>query len=183
MKSPAITLLCIAGLLAACTTPVSLTTTSNEQYDACNAAELKGQLGEAELACVQALRTAEKAGASADILSQRQYNLGRIKRLQGKNAEAEQLYRQALATEEAAQPRSDARVGRRMVELASALAAQGKWQEGTGYLERVLPLLPKLSPAARTYSAEVLRQYARQLQGGPQAALAVRFAAVAASLQ
>ena len=183
MKSPAITLLCIAGLLAACTTPVSLTTTSNEQYDACNAAELKGQLGEAELACVQALRTAEKAGASADILSQRQYNLGRIKRLQGKNAEAEQLYRQALATEEAAQPRSDARVGRRMVELASALAAQGKWQEGTGYLERVLPLLPKLSPASRTYSAEVLRQYAKQLQGGPQAALGARFDVVAASLQ
>ena len=183
MKSPAITLLCIAGLLAACTTPVSLTTTSNEQYDACNAAELKGQLGEAELACVQALRTAEKAGASAEILSQRQYNLGRIKRLQGKNTEAEALYRQALATEESAEPRSDARVGRRLVELASALSAQGKWQEGSGYLERALPLLPKLSPAARGYAAQVLRQYAKQLQGGPQAALGQRFAAVAAGLQ
>ena len=183
MKSPAITLLCIAGLLAACTTPVSLTTTSNEQYDACNAAELKGQLGEAELACVQALRMAEQAGAGADIISQRQYNLGRIKRLLGKNAEAETLYRQALATEEAAQPRSDARVGRRLVELASALSAQGKWQEGSTYLERALPLLPKLSPAARGYAAQVLRQYAKQLQGGPQAALGQRFAAVAAGLQ
>lgn len=78
--------------------------------------------------------------------------------------------------------RAAMRVGRRMVELASALAAQGKWQEGTGYLERVLPLLPKLSPASRTYSAEVLRQYAKQLQGGPQAALGARFDVVAASL-
>ena len=183
LKHHGITLLCAAGLLAACTTPASLTTASNEQYDACNAAELKGQLGEAELACVQALRMAEQAGAGADIISQRQYNLGRIKRLQGKNAEAETLYRQALATEEAAQPRSDARVGRRLVELASALSAQGKWQEGSTYLERALPLLPKLSPAARGYAAQVLQQYARQLQGGPQAALGQRFAAVAAGLQ
>lgn len=182
MKSHAITILCVSGLLAACTTPASLTATSNAQHDACNAAELKGQLGEAELACVQALRTAEKAGASAEILSQRQYNLGRIKRLQGKHEEAEALYRQALATEESAQPRSDARVGRRLVELASALSAQGKWQEGSKFLERALPLLPKLSPASRTYSAEVLRQYAKQLQGGPQAALGQRFAAVATGL-
>ena len=181
MKTHTISLLCAVSLLAACAAPATLTT-SNEQQDACNAAELKGQLGEAELACVQALRSAEQAGASADILSQRQYNLGRIKRLQGKNAEAEQLYRQALATEEAAQPRSDARVGRRMVELASALAAQGKWQEGTEYLEKVLPLLPKLSSASRTHSAQVLRQYAKQLQGGPQAAIGNRFDAVAASL-
>ena len=183
LKHHGITLLCAAGLLAACTTPASLTTMSNERHDACNAAELRGQLGEAELACVEALRAAEKAGASAEIISQRQYNLGRIKRLQGKNAEAETLYRQALATEESAQPRSDARVGRRLVELASALSAQGKWQEGSGYLERALPLLPKLSPAARGYTAQVLQQYARQLQGGPQAALGQRFAAVAAGLQ
>ncbi|WP_219118958.1 tetratricopeptide repeat protein [Janthinobacterium sp. UMAB-56] len=182
MKNHTISLLCAVSLLAACAAPATLTT-SNAQHDACNAAELKGQFGEAELACVQALHSAEQAGASADVLSQRQYNLGRIKRLQGKNAEAEQLYRQALATEEAAQPRSDARVGRRLVELASALAAQGKWQEGTGYLERVLPLLPKLSPASRTYSAQVLRQYAKQLQVGPQAALGARFDVVAASLQ
>lgn len=182
IKHHGATLLCAVSLLAACTTPASLVTASNEQHDACNAAELKGQLGEAELACVQALRTAEKAGASAEIISQRQYNLGRIKRLQGKYAEAEALYRQALATEEAAQPRSDNRVGRRLVELASALSAQGKWQEGSTYLESALPLLPKLSPAARTYAAEVLRLYARQLQGGPQAALGQRFAVVAASL-
>ena len=183
LKHHGITLLCAAGLLAACTTPASLTTASNEQYDACNAAELKGQLGEAELACVQALRMAEQAGAGADIISQRQYNLGRIKRLQGKNAEAETLYRQALATEEAAQPRSDARVGRRLVELASALSAQGKWQEGSTYLERALPVLPKLSPAARGYAAQVLQQYAKQLQGGPQAALGKRFIETAAILK
>ncbi|MGK5076801.1 tetratricopeptide repeat protein [Janthinobacterium sp. HLX7-2] len=183
MKHHTITLLCSVSLLMACTTPASLTTASNEQHDACNAAELKGQLGEAELACVQALRTAEKAGASAEIISQRQYNLGRIKRLQGKNAEAETLYRQALATEEAAQPRSDTRVGRRLLELASALSAQGKWQEGSAYLESALPLLPKLSPASRTYSAEVLRQYAKQLQGGPQAALGKRFAVMADTLK
>ena len=148
MKTDTSSLLCAVSLLAACAAPATLAT-ANAQQDACDAAERRGQFGEAELACVQALRSAEQAGA----------------------------------TEEAAQPRSDARVGRRMVELASILAAQGKWQEGTGYLERVLPLLPKLSPASRTYSAQVLRQSAMQLQGDPQAAVGARFEAVAASLQ
>ena len=55
--------------------------------------------------------------------------------------------------------------------------------DGAGALERALPLLPKLSPAARGYAAQVLQQYAKQLQGGPQAALGQRFAAVAAGLQ
>jgi len=183
MKIHTISLLCAAALLSACSTPATLLTTSNEQHDACNNAELKGQLAEADLACTQALRTAEQANAAPELLSQRQYNLGRIKRLEGKNVEAEQLYRQALATEEAAQPRSDARIGRRTVELASALAAQGKWQEGSNYLERALPLLPNLSPPSRTYSADVLRQYAKQLQGGPQAALGKRFEVVAANLK
>ena len=93
------------------------------------------------------------------------------------------MYKQALATEEAALPRSDARIGRRLVELASALSAQGKWQEGSAYLERSLPLLHKLSDTSRTYSAEVLRQYAKQLQGGPQAALGKRFTETAAILK
>ena len=179
MKTTTISLLCAASLLAACATttpaPSPAIAASSAQHDACNAAELKGQLAEAELACKQALDSAIKAGAKDELLSQRQYNLGRIKRLQGKHVEAEALYKQALATEEAALPRSDARIGRRLVELASALSAQGKWQEGSVYLERALPLLHKLSDTSRTYSAEVLRQYAKQLQGGPQAALARRF--------
>lgn len=183
MKKHTISLLCSAALLAACSTPATLPTPPNGQHDACNNAEQKGQLAEADLACTQALRAAEQANSPPEVLSQRQYNLGRIKRLQGKNAEAEQLYRQALATEETAQPRNDARIGRRMVELASALASQGKWQEGSAYLERVLPLLPNLSPPSRIYSAEVLRQYAKQLQGSPQAALGKRFEVVAANLK
>ena len=56
MKTSTISLLCAASLLAACTTPASLTASADAQHDACHAAELKGQLGEAELACVQALR-------------------------------------------------------------------------------------------------------------------------------
>lgn len=186
MKTSTISLLCAASLLAACaTTPdtAPAIAASGMQHDACNAAELKGQLGEAELACKQALDSAVKAGAKDELLSQRQYNLGRIKRLLGKHVEAEALYKQALATEEAALPRSDARIGRRLVELASALSAQGKWQEGSAYLERSLPLLHKLSDTSRTYSAEVLRQYAKQLQGGPQAALGKRFMETAAILK
>ena len=131
----------------------------------------------------EALDSAIKAGAKDELLSQRQYNLGRIKRLLGKHVEAEALYKQALATEEAALPRSDARIGRRLVELASALSAQGKWQEGAAYLERSLPVLHKLSDTSRAYSAEVLHQYAKQLQGGAQAALGRRFMETAAILK
>lgn len=186
MKTSTISLLCAASLLAACATtpaPAPAIAASGVQNDACNAAELKGQLAEAELACKQALDSAIKAGAKDELLSQRQYNLGRIKRLLGKHVEAEALYKQALATEEAALPRSDARIGRRLVELASALSAQGKWQEGSAYLERSLPLLHKMSDTSRTYSAEVLRQYAKQLQGGQQAALGKRFMETAAVLK
>jgi len=186
MKTSTISLLCAASLLAACATtpdPAPAIAASSVQHDACNAAELKGQLAEAELACKQALDSAIKAGAKDELLSQRQYNLGRVKRLLGKHVEAEALYKQALATEEAALPRSDARIGRRLVELASALSAQGKWQEGSAYLERSLPVLHKMSDTSRTYSAEVLRQYAKQLQGGPQAALGKRFLETAAVLK
>ena len=186
MKTSTISLLCAASLLAACATtpdPAPVIAASSVQHDACNAAELKGQLAEAELACKQALDSAIKAGAKDELLSQRQYNLGRVKRLLGKHVEAEALYKQALATEEAALPRSDARIGRRLVELASALSAQGKWQEGSAYLERSLPVLHKMSDTSRAYSAEVLRQYAKQLQGGPQAALGKRFLETAAVLK
>lgn len=183
MRPSTISVLCAASLLAACsTTPAPTVAVSAEQHDACHAAELKGDLAQAETACTQALDSAVKAGAKDELLSQRQYNLGRIKRLQGKLVEAEALYKQALATEEAATPRSDARIGRRLVELASALSAQGKWQEGTPYVERALPLLPRLSESSRTYAADVLRQYGKQLRGGQQAALGKRFEVVAASL-
>lgn len=186
-----ISMLGAASLLAACTTnspmPASPDTgaiaTSARQHDACHDAELKGDLAQAETACTQALENAVKAGAKDELLSQRQYNLGRIKRLQGKQVEAETLYKQALTTEEAAMPRSEARIGRRLVELASALSAQGKWQEGASYLERALPLLHKMSETSRTYSSDVLRQYARQLQGGPQAALGKRFLETADTLK
>ncbi len=157
---------------------------SGAQRDACNAAEINGHLAEAELACTQALDSAIKAGAKDELLSQRQYNLGRIKRMLGKHGEAEALlYKQALATEEAALPRSDARIGQRLVELASALSAQGKWQEGAAYLERSLPVLHKPSDTSRAYAAEVLHQYAKQLQGSPQAALGRRFMETAAILK
>ena len=177
-----------ASLLAACTTtppapdPAAIAVSAT-QHDACHAAELAGNLVQAETACTQALDNAIKAGAKDELLSQRQYNLGRIKRLQGKQAEAESLYKQALATEEAAIPRSDGRIGRRLVELASALSAQGKWQEGAAYLERALPLLHKMSATSRTYSIEVLNLYAKQLQGGPQAALSKSFMETAATLK
>lgn len=189
MKPSTISLLCAASLLAACTTTAptapdpGVLATSATQHDACHAAELAGNLVQAETACTQALDNAIKAGARDELLSQRQYNLGRIKRLEGKHAEAEALYKQALATEEAAMPRSDARIGRRLVELASALSAQGKWQEGAGYLERAQPLLHKMSATSRTYSIEVLNLYARQLQGGPQAALGRSFLETAATLK
>ncbi|OYO31878.1 tetratricopeptide repeat protein [Janthinobacterium sp. PC23-8] len=189
MKTSTISLLCAASLLAGCATtsdPAASSpglAASSAQHDACNAAELKGQLAEAELACTRALDSAIKAGAKDELLSQRQYNLGRVKRLLGKHVEAEALYKQALATEEAALPRSDARIGRRLVELASALSAQGKWQEGAAYLERSLPVLHKLPDTSRAYAAEVLQQYAKQLQGGAQAALGRRFMETAAILK
>jgi len=189
MKPYTISMLCAASLLAACNTTAPIApdpgvlATSARQHDACHDAELAGNLLQAETACTQALENAVKAGARDELLSQRQYNLGRIKRLEGKHAEAEALYKQALLTEEAAMPRSEARIGRRLVELASALSAQSKWQEGAGYLERALPLLYKMSATSRTYSIEVLNLYARQLQGGPQAALGRSFMETAATLK
>ena len=51
MKTSTISLLCAASLLAACATtpdPAPAIAASKVQHDACNAAELKGQLAEAD---------------------------------------------------------------------------------------------------------------------------------------
>jgi hypothetical protein len=181
IKYHGIALLCAVSLLTACTTPASLIATSNEQHDARNAAELKGQLGEAELACVQALRAAEQAGASAEILA----------------APVQPGTHQAPARQECGGGGTlPASAGHRgSGTAAQRCASDGAWwnwprhcrrramARGQRLPERALPLLPKLSPAARGYAAQVLQQYAKQLQGGPQAALGQRFAAVAAGLQ
>lgn len=169
-------------VLAGCANPLNRVTSDNYARD-CSTAESRGQLKVAEEACYRALVNVDWGNLGQELKSQRQYNLARIKRQLAKFAEAEQLLKESLLIEDKLAPVSDQRIGRRLVELSVNLAGQNKWDEGTQYLQRVLPLAGQFSGFERTYIVEVLSQYAQHFRTTKNLALAEQYEAQAEKLR
>ena len=163
MKLPISAVLCLVFVIAGCANPVNQVTADNYQ-ETCFAAERSGNLDVAEEACSRALANVNWGNLGALEESQKRYHLSKIKRVLGKFAEAEALLKQSLVLEEGLNPKSELRIGRRSVELAVALAGQGKWAEGAEHLSRAYGARNEYSASEKSYMALVLQKYAEELR-------------------
>jgi tetratricopeptide (TPR) repeat protein len=175
-------LLFVVGALYGCANPVNRVTSEN-YAETCAMAERNGRLEVAEEACYRALMNVDWGNLGAELKSQRLYNLGRIKRQLAKFSEAEELFKDSLVVEETLSAPTDSKIGRRLVELSVSLAGQDKWEEGSIYLERATPIADQFSGYERSYTAEVLELYAKEMREKNEPALANRFEAKASQLQ
>ncbi|GFE62886.1 tetratricopeptide repeat protein [Geobacter sp. AOG2] len=180
MKNALIILL-FTLLIAGCANPINRATSDN-YAEICHIAMSEGQLDDAEQACYRALVNVDWGDLGQELKSQRLYNLALIKRRLAKFQEAEDLLNQSLTIEERFSQPSSLRIGRREVELSVNLAAQGKWTDGSRLLERVLPIAKQFEGQDRTWTSEVLRQYADQLRKTNQHDLASTFEKKASEL-
>jgi tetratricopeptide (TPR) repeat protein len=155
----------------------------DEAAEMCAEAVTVGALQFAEEQCSIALGENNGADLKPEIRSERLYRLGRIKRTQAKHPEARELMSQSLAIEETLSGPDSPATGTRLLELALIAAGQKQWEEGVGYLERILPLTTQLNDRDQATLARVLRLYAGKLENMQQAEQAARFRDAHAALQ
>lgn len=150
-------------LLAGCASAVVKEATSDRYTLICGDALNKGQLDVAEDACNRALASVEGGNIAPGLRSERLYNLALVKRGLKKYREAEELLKESLRIEQNLPQPSTSRMGKRQVELALNLAAEGKWDEGARVLDQFV-ITPDLQYEERTSAAEVLNRYAKELR-------------------
>ena len=115
----------------------------DHQVEVCSLAADNGLLDAAAAAGGAALQIAEHKSWSPAEVADLQYRLARLERQRGQFEDAESLARQALSQAEAADEASP--IAERSIELAMALAGQGRWLAGLAALDRVTPLLSRLT--------------------------------------
>lgn len=131
----------------------------------------------AEKECELALLNNETQN-NAKSKSQRLFNLGLIKQQLSKYSESELLFAESLRIEEfLASPHMV--VGSRLIELSISLSEQGKWHEGTKYLERVLPFALQFTKVERARIGHLFMLYSKHLNLANQAALSKKFKNIA----
>jgi tetratricopeptide (TPR) repeat protein len=149
--------------VAGCANPLNRAT-YDRYWEQGGAAEHAGQLGVAEQAYYRALVNVDIGNLGPLLKAQALYNLGRIKRRVAKFAEAEDLLKQSLALDEKILTPDDLDADRCRVELAVVFAAQEKWEEGSGYLEGVIPHAARFSGSERQFLLDVFKHYAEELR-------------------
>jgi len=151
--------LCIAG----CANPLNRVTHDRYLEDG-QVAERNGNLNAAEVTYYRALVN-DHIGDLGDLLiAQDEYNLGRIKRHLHKFGEAEELLRNSLILDEKILKPDNLDTDRCRVELSVTLAAQNKWEEGSHFLEPVLPDASRFTGNEREYLSEACRVFAAGLR-------------------
>jgi tetratricopeptide (TPR) repeat protein len=170
----------LACLLVACDRQAAR---MDEAAEKCAEAVKVGALLVAEKQCTMALGENKGADLRPELRSERLYRLGNIMRAQAKYLQAQELIMQSLAIEEAQETTDYSMLARRLLEMSLIKAGLGQWQEGAGYLERLLPHTAQLDEQERSSMASILKHYAGRLENLQQAELAARFRDAYASLQ
>lgn len=161
-------------VLGACANPINRVTSDN-YAETCSNAEANGNLKVAEQACYRALVNVDWGNLGDELKSQKLYNLGRIKRQLAKFSEAEKLFKESLEIEESISAETDPKIGRRLIELSVSLAAQDKWQEGTEFLIRSIPIAHKFNGHEHNYMMAVYEKYAEEMRNQNDIEMAKRF--------
>lgn len=145
-------------VMAGCYNPLNAVT-ADRYAQTCRDAQASGRLEVAEEACRRALINVRIGHLGPEAESQELYNLGRVKRQLGKFAEAEEFYRESLKVQETISPPDEAKIGRRLAELAIVMGEQKKFKEAWPMLTRLLPLSAKYSGQERVVMKKIFEVY------------------------
>jgi tetratricopeptide (TPR) repeat protein len=153
--------LAFAFLLTGCYNPVNHTT-ANRYEQMCREAEADGRLGAAEEACRRAVINVRVGHVGPAAESQALYTLGRIQRRLGKLDEAERTLKESLQVQDTVAPPDQARIGRRLAEIAAIHGQTSRYKEGWPYVERLMPIAPVYAGQERTFVKAILEAYAQE---------------------
>ena len=169
------------GALAGCANPVNRVTM--EEYElACARAETDNRMLDAVQACNRAYLNTRIGNLGPEAESRALYNLGRVQKKALMLHEAEESLVQSLVIERRIVPSDPVRIGRRLAELATVLAARGRFREGVAYMDELAPIAPRYEGSERRYVGTLFHAYAGQLRAEGLAAEAARFEAVGLGL-
>lgn len=172
MRKTTQALLLLSILITACE---SQRTVFDKQVQICDLAEHKGIMETAVEACTSALEIALSNKFSPADQSLALYKLASLKRKQSDYVEAESLLKKSITIEEQKKSPSELQLGHRLLELSLSLAGQGRWDEGSKMLQRLLPIAKQFSDKERTITVNILKHYAVQLKQIRQTELAMMF--------
>jgi tetratricopeptide (TPR) repeat protein len=161
--SRAATAFAFALLLAGCYNPVN-EATANRYAQMCREAEADGRLGGAEEACRRALINVRIGHLGAAAESQALYNLGRLKRKMQKFNEAEELLKESLKVQETISPADQARIGRRLAEIAAVYGQTSRYKDGWPFVQRLMPFPTNYSGQERVFVKLIFQTYAQELR-------------------
>jgi len=153
--------LAFALLVAACANPVNQAT-ANRYAQMCREAEADGRLSGAEETCRRALINVRLGHLGPQAESEALYNLGRIKRKLRKFDDAEQFYKESLRVQDTISPPDQAKVGRRLAELAAVHGQSSRFKEGWPFVERLMPIASTYSGQERTFVKLIFETYAEE---------------------
>ena len=80
----------------------------------------------------------------------------------GKYSEAEEFLSESLKVQDTLSPPDEARVGRRLAELAIAMAGQSKYTEAWPILGRLLPIADRYTGQERLTVKKILEMYSAE---------------------
>ncbi|MBI4987529.1 MAG: tetratricopeptide repeat protein [Rhodocyclales bacterium] len=149
----------IGALLGGCANPLNRVT-MDRYAQTCAEAERNGQLSVAEEACRRALINVRIGNLGPELESQEMYNLARIKKQLRKYEEAEEYYRASLQIQESLPNPDQAKIGRRLADLAIVVGEQGRFKDAWPLLSRLLPIADSYAGNERAVVKLILSKYA-----------------------
>ncbi len=153
----------LALSLSGCYNPLNRAT-ADRYGQTCREAQATGQLAVAEEACRRALINVRIGHLGDEAESQELYNLGRVKRQIGKYEEAEELHKESLKIQESLSPPDQAKIGRRLAEIAIAIGEQGRVKDAWPFLVRLIPIADLYSGQERFVVKGLFEFYAKVYQ-------------------
>lgn len=138
--------------------------TADRYGQTCREAQASGRLDVAEEACRRALINVRIGHLGSEAESEELYNFSRVKLQLGKQAEAEELLKESLKVQEGLSPQNQAKIGRRLTNLAIVVGNQGRFKDAWPYLIRLLPISDQYTGQERIVVKTVFAKYAEEYQ-------------------
>jgi len=160
--------LILFAALAGCANPLNRAT-SDRYSQACSEAERAGNMQLAAEACYRAYINVEWGNLEPEVKSEKLYNFGRVLRKAGRYADAKDALTKSLAEEEKLSGKNSKKSGRRMAELSATYLELNQFENGTPYLDAVLPITDHYTQSEKQFIAALLYFYGKNLQDSQKA--------------
>ncbi len=115
-------------------------------------------------ACYRAYVNVEWGNLGPDTKSEKLYNFGRVLRKSGRYTDAKEALMRSLAEEEKLSGKNSIKSGRRMAELSATYLELNQFEDGSKYLDAVLPIAAQYTKNEKQFIATLLYFYGKNLK-------------------